>query len=98
VQLDNQLAECLYPVIAAPVPPPKSVMAESVPKPFLELAVLEYTSPEHTDIKQYKYVHALVQELQLKVRDFFISVLRSRNRKDSHHLCGAGTVTRCGSR
>ena len=67
MQLDNQLAECLYPVIAAPVPPPKSVMAESVPKPFLELSVLEYTSPEHTDIKQYKYVHALVQELQLKV-------------------------------
>ena len=23
VQLDNQLAECLYPVIAAPVPPPR---------------------------------------------------------------------------
>jgi hypothetical protein len=43
------------------------VLAESVPKPFLELAILEFTSPEHTDIKQYKYVHALVQELQLKV-------------------------------
>jgi vacuolar protein sorting-associated protein 13A/C len=40
VQLDNQLAERLYPVIAAPVPPTKSVLAESVPKPFLELAVL----------------------------------------------------------
>ncbi len=75
VQLDNQLAECLYPVIAAPVPPPKSVLAESVPKPFLELAILEFTSPEHTDIKQYKYVHALVQELQLKVGNNLFSLV-----------------------
>ena len=60
VQLDNQLAECLYPVIAAPVPPPRSVTAVSVPKPFVELSVLEYTSPEH-NMKQYKYIHALVQ-------------------------------------
>ena len=60
VQLDNQLSSCLYPVIAAPVPPPRSVTAVSVPKPFLELSILEYTSPEHS-MKQYKYIHALVQ-------------------------------------
>lgn len=75
IQLDNQLLECLYPVIAAPVPPPKSVMADSVPKPFLELSILEYTSPAHTDLKQYKYIHALIQELQIKVELGFLNAI-----------------------
>ena len=74
VQLDNQLAECLYPVIAAPVPPPRSVTAVSVPKPFIELSILEYTSPEH-NMKQYKYIHALVQEMHLKIELGFINAL-----------------------
>jgi vacuolar protein sorting-associated protein 13A/C len=74
VQLDNQLAECLYPVIAAPVPPPRSVTAVSVPKPFLELSILEYTSPEH-NMKQYKYISALVQEMHLKIELGFINAL-----------------------
>ena len=39
----------------------------SVPKPFLELSILEYTTPAHTDLKQYKYIKALIQEMQLKV-------------------------------
>ncbi len=51
----------------ASVPPPKSVLADSIPKPFLELSVLEYTSPEHTQLRQYKYIHVLVQELHIKV-------------------------------
>ena len=43
------------------MPPPKSVTAQSVPHPFLEISVLEYTSPAHMDMKQYKYIHALIQ-------------------------------------
>ena len=74
VQLDNQLNECLYPVIAAPVPPPKSVTAVSVPKPFIELSILEYTSPEH-NLTQYKYIHALVQEMHLKIELGFINAI-----------------------
>eukprot|EP00092_Neocalanus_flemingeri_P033380 GFUD01036296.1.p1 GENE.GFUD01036296.1~~GFUD01036296.1.p1 ORF type:complete len:2741 (+),score=704.42 GFUD01036296.1:512-8224(+) len=74
VQLDNQLAECLYPVIAAPVPPPRSVTAVSVPKPLIELSILEYTSPEH-NMKQYKYIHALVQEMHLKIELGFINAI-----------------------
>ena len=48
--------------------------AVSVPKPFLELSILEYTSPEH-NLKQYKYIHALVQELHLKIELGFINAL-----------------------
>ena len=49
-------------------------MAVSVPKPFLELSILEYTSPEH-NLKQYKYIHALVQELHLKIELGFINAI-----------------------
>ena len=35
IQIDNQLVNCLFPVILAPVPPPKSVLADSIPKPFI---------------------------------------------------------------
>ena len=67
IQIDNQLSHCLFPVIMAPVPPPKSVVAESIPKPFIELSVLEYKSPEHSNLHQFKYIHALVQELHIKI-------------------------------
>ena len=66
VQIDNQLTNCWFPVVLAPVPPPKSVLADSIPKPFMELSVLQYRT-EHTNMAQYKYVSALVQEAHLKV-------------------------------
>lgn len=67
IQVDNQLRACLFPVIMAPVPPPKSVLANSIPKPFIEISVLEYMTPEHTNLRQYKYLKALVQELHIKI-------------------------------
>ena len=75
IQIDNQLRECLFPVIFAPVPPPKSVMADSIPKPFIELSVLEYKSPEHTTMRQYKYISALVQECHIKIDQGLINAL-----------------------
>lgn len=75
IQIDNQLKESLFPVILAPVPPPKSVVADSIPKPFIEMAVLQYFSPEHTNLTQYKYVHALVQELHIKVDQGLVNAL-----------------------
>lgn len=29
VQIDNQMYDCIFPVVLAPVPPPKSVAADS---------------------------------------------------------------------
>merc|ERR1719319_200795 len=75
VQLDNQLSECLYPVIAAPVPPPRSITATSFPKPFIEMSVLMYTSPEHNNMNQFKYIHALVQEMHLKIELGFLQAI-----------------------
>ena len=46
IQIDNQVVNCLFPVILAPVPPPKSVLADSIPKPFIgnvkKLHILSY--------------------------------------------------------
>ena len=75
IQIDNQMTDCLFPVIMAPVPPPKSVTADSIPKPFIELSVLEYKSPERTNLRQFKYIHALVQELHVKVDQGLIMAL-----------------------
>lgn len=75
IQVDNQLINCLFPVILAPVPPPKSVMADSIPKPFMELSMLQYVSPEHTNLAQYKYICALVQEVHLKIDQGFLNAI-----------------------
>ena len=72
VQVDNQLPQCLFPVVMSPVPPPRSVAANSTPKPFMELSVLEY----HTSTsRQFKLIHALVQELSIKIDYGLISTL-----------------------
>ena len=73
--LDNQLINCLFPVILAPVPPPKSVLADSIPKPFMELSMLQYISPERTSTSQYKYICALVQEVHLKIDQGFVNAI-----------------------
>ena len=67
VQIDNQLVNCLFPVILAPVPPPKSVLADSIPKPFMEFSMLQYISPEHNSMAQYK-VKNLVQKVVYRGR------------------------------
>ncbi len=46
----------------------RSVTAVSFPKPFIVLG------PEH-NLKQYKYIHALVQEMHLKVELGFINAI-----------------------
>ena len=68
--------DCLFPVILAPVPPPKTVLAEAIPKPFMEVSILQYRDPERSETAQYKYVCALIQEAHLKIeRDFLDEIL-----------------------
>ena len=58
--------------------PPRSVTADSIPKPLIELSVLMYESPEQTSMRQFKYVCALVQELLLKVMLLIIKYTKNR--------------------
>lgn len=52
-QIDNQLPVCVFPTVFAPVPPAKSVAAESIPKPFTEVSFI-MRKAEHSNIPQIK--------------------------------------------
>lgn len=74
LQIDNQLTDCVFPVILAPVPPPKSVSQSSVMKPFAELSMVKRLL-EHSSVQQFRYFKVLIQEFHVKVNLAFISAL-----------------------
>ncbi|KAK3913373.1 Vacuolar protein sorting-associated protein 13 [Frankliniella fusca] len=74
LQIDNQMADCIFPVVLAPVPPPKSVAANSVLKPFIEMSIVKRLT-EHSPVQQYKYYKALVQEFHVKVDIGFLNAI-----------------------
>jgi len=74
LQLDNQLAGAVFPTVLAPIPPPKSVAADSVPKPFTELSVMIRKS-SHSNVQQFKYCKLLIQEMAVKVDQGFIGAM-----------------------
>ncbi|KAK9299464.1 hypothetical protein QLX08_007488 [Tetragonisca angustula] len=74
LQIDNQLADCVFPVILAPVPPPKSVTASTVMKPFAELSMVKRLL-EHSNVQQFRYFKVLVQEFHVKVDIIFINAI-----------------------
>ncbi|KAJ9578224.1 hypothetical protein L9F63_005554, partial [Diploptera punctata] len=74
LQIDNQMYDCIFPVVLAPVPPPKSVAADSALKPFAELSIVQRIMP-HSNVQQYKYFKVLIQEFHVKVDMGFINAL-----------------------
>ncbi|XP_055701182.1 intermembrane lipid transfer protein Vps13 isoform X2 [Phlebotomus papatasi] len=66
IQIDNQTPDCIFPVILAPVPPPKSVAATTELKPFVEASIVERVIPFST-VKQYKYWKILMQEFHIRI-------------------------------
>lgn len=74
IQIDNQLTDSIFPIILAPVPPPKSVAATAELKPFIEMSVVQRIIP-HSTVKQFKYLRVLMQEFHVKVDLDFINAL-----------------------
>uniref|UniRef100_A0A1I8A753 VPS13_C domain-containing protein n=1 Tax=Steinernema glaseri TaxID=37863 RepID=A0A1I8A753_9BILA len=74
LQIDNQLPACVFPVVLAVVPPPKSVIADSAPKPFLEFSFLMRQS-EHSNVVQVQYLRVLIQEFAVQVDQGLINAL-----------------------
>lgn len=74
LQLDNQIAGAVFPTVLAPIPPPKSVAAESVPKPFTEVSIMQRTH-EHSTVTQIKYFKVLIQEMSAKVDQGFLNAI-----------------------
>ncbi|KAI5632186.1 SHR-binding domain of vacuolar-sorting associated protein 13 domain-containing protein [Phthorimaea operculella] len=66
LQIDQQLPLPTFPVVLAPVPPPRSVANDVGIKPFIEVSIVERIM-EHTKVRQYKYYKVLIQEFHLKV-------------------------------
>ncbi|KHJ44017.1 hypothetical protein D918_05710 [Trichuris suis] len=76
IQIDNQLSGCVFRTMFAPTPVPKSVAAESVPKPFIEFTHI-VRNPEHSTIPYVQYCKLLVQEMAVKVDQGFLNALMS---------------------
>uniref|UniRef100_A0A146KJR5 Vacuolar protein sorting-associated protein 13A n=1 Tax=Lygus hesperus TaxID=30085 RepID=A0A146KJR5_LYGHE len=76
VQIDNQTFECVFPVVLAPVPPPKTISADTAEKPFVEISIVKRIT-DYSVVQQFKYFKVLVQEFQIKVDTGFISALLS---------------------
>nr|XP_050858456.1 intermembrane lipid transfer protein Vps13 isoform X2 [Vespula vulgaris] len=74
LQIDNQLSDCVFPVILAPVPLPKSITQSTVPKPFAELSMVKRLL-EHSTVQQFRYFKVLVQEFHIKVDIVFINAI-----------------------
>ncbi|XP_046683901.1 vacuolar protein sorting-associated protein 13 isoform X2 [Homalodisca vitripennis] len=74
LQIDNQMYDCEFPVIFAPVPPPKSVNMENVMKPFVEMSLLRRLN-KNSSLMQFKYLTVLIQEFEVKVDIGFINAL-----------------------
>ncbi|CAD7014489.1 unnamed protein product [Ceratitis capitata] len=74
IQIDNQLNDYIFPVVLAPIPPPKSVATTIVLKPFIEVSVVQWVVPNST-VKQYKYATMLIQEFHFKVDLIFLTAL-----------------------
>ena len=68
LQIDNQLEDCVFPIVFAPVPPPRSMATESIPHPFVEISIVELLGArQHADVPQYEYFKLLVQECHIRI-------------------------------
>lgn len=74
IQIDNQLYEYIFPVVLAPISPPKTLARSSFYKPFLECSLIQQIVPNSV-VKQYKYISILVQEFHIKIDLAFLTML-----------------------
>ncbi|BFZ25790.1 hypothetical protein BsWGS_28827 [Bradybaena similaris] len=85
LQFDNQLRQAIFPTILSPLPPPKSVAADSVPKPFVEVSLMTRIH-EHSELMQIKYFKVLIQEMNLKIDQGILNELLAMFASDVHTL------------
>ncbi|XP_056600170.1 intermembrane lipid transfer protein VPS13C isoform X4 [Triplophysa dalaica] len=74
LQVDNQLAGALFPTVFHPVPLPKSIVQDTEPKPFIDVSIITRFN-EHSQVLQFKYFMALVQEMAVKIDQGFLGAI-----------------------
>ncbi|KAJ1351608.1 hypothetical protein KIN20_007693 [Parelaphostrongylus tenuis] len=74
LQVDNQLGTCVFPRVLTNIPPPKSVVVDNAPKPFIELSLLQRKS-EYSSITEIEYARALMQEFAVQIDQGLINAI-----------------------
>ncbi|MGH0128064.1 UNVERIFIED_CONTAM: hypothetical protein FKN15_036109 [Acipenser sinensis] len=74
LQVNNQLPGAIFPIVFHPVPPPKSIALDSEPKSFIDVGIITRFN-EHSQVMQFKYFMALVQEMALKIDQGFLGAI-----------------------
>ncbi|XP_067871286.1 intermembrane lipid transfer protein VPS13C [Heterodontus francisci] len=74
LQVDNQLAGAIFPIAFHPVLPPKSIVLDSEPKPFVDISIITRFN-EHSQVMQFKYFMVLIQEMAVKIDQGFLSAV-----------------------
>ncbi|XP_064373577.1 intermembrane lipid transfer protein VPS13C isoform X2 [Dromaius novaehollandiae] len=74
LQVDNQLPGSMFPVVFHPVAPPKSIVLDSEPKPFIDISIITRFN-EYSKVLQFKYFMVLIQEMALKIDQGFLGAL-----------------------
>ncbi|GMT29125.1 hypothetical protein PFISCL1PPCAC_20422 [Pristionchus fissidentatus] len=74
IQIDNQLDACVFPCMLAAVPPPRSIVQDNAPKPFIELSMVKRQS-EHSSVPEIEYLKVLMQEFAVRVDQGAINAL-----------------------
>ncbi|XP_030555732.1 vacuolar protein sorting-associated protein 13 [Drosophila novamexicana] len=74
IQVDNQFLDPIFPVVLAPIAPPKSVATTTTMKPFIECSMVQRIIP-NSEVKQYKYATILIQEFHFKVDIVFLTAI-----------------------
>ncbi|EDW71988.1 uncharacterized protein Dwil_GK10679 [Drosophila willistoni] len=74
IQVDNQFIDPIFPVVLAPIAPPKSVASTTTLKPFIECSMVQRVMP-NTTVKQFKYASILIQEFHFKLDILFLTAI-----------------------
>ncbi|XP_017078120.1 vacuolar protein sorting-associated protein 13 [Drosophila eugracilis] len=74
IQVDNQFMDPIFPVVLAPIPPPKSVANTTCIKPFIECSMVQRIMP-NSPVRQFKYARILIQEFHFKVDLNFLTAI-----------------------
>lgn len=74
IQIDNQIRDCQFPVVLAPVIYKKTIGEQKFPKPFIEFSVIMRQFAGGS-LRQIKYCKMLLQEFAIRVDMCFINSL-----------------------
>ncbi|XP_063715273.1 intermembrane lipid transfer protein VPS13C-like isoform X3 [Symsagittifera roscoffensis] len=74
LQVDDPLPTCMFPVVFAPVPPPRSIVGDREPAAFIQASVVMQRGSGQ--LLLFKYCKVLIQEFAVKIDTTFLGALQ----------------------